>query len=173
MSVIFPLELLKEAFKQAQQMPQLVIPVPSGYSITGRLEPPSRMGWVFTGFMFGGHQADGTEIPGYNFATKKGVIWKATYANRDPLRTFVDRTFYLTSDYLYQQIFYGPRPVTEYLEVTVTNTLDQTIFFSNTAFVFELPIDKIMELFAPAKAAPPTPREIEFRPTERRRMISR
>ena len=148
MSIMLPLELLKEAFRQAQQMPQLVVPVPPGYSVTGRLEPPSGMGWVFTGFMFGGHLADGSSIPGYNFATGKGLVWKATYANVQPLRTFVDRTFYLTSDYLYQQIFYGPRPVTKFLEVTITNTLDQTVYFSNTAFVFELPLDRIMELFA-------------------------
>jgi hypothetical protein len=145
--MIFPLELLKEAFKQAQQMPQLVIPIPSGYSVTGRLEPPSGSGWVYTGFMFGGHLADGTAIPGYNFVTEKGIVWKASYVNVEPLRTFVDRTFYLTSDYLYKQIFYGPKPVTKFLEVTATNTLDQPVYFSNTAFVFELPIDRIMALF--------------------------
>ena len=149
MSVPIPPELYKEIFRTSMRMPQAVLPIPPGYEVTIKLTPPSpgAVGWVFVGFSFGGHLADGSRIPGYDFVKNKGITWRATYVNKSPLETIESKTYYLTDDYLYQQIVYGPRPVTEYMEVTVGNTLDQLVYLSQTAYLYELPLDKIMKLF--------------------------
>ena len=128
----------------------MVLPIPPGYEVTVKLMPPApgAMGWVFVGFMFGGHLADGSKIPGYDFINDKGITWKATYVNKAPLETIESKTFYLTEDYLYKQIIYGPRPVTEYMEVTIGNTLDQLVYLSQTAFLYELPLKRILEIFS-------------------------
>ena len=151
MAAPMPVEILKELFRVQQKMPQAIFPLPSGYSVTFRIIPIAGRGMVFTGYMFGGHQADGTAIPGYDLVTGKGITWQATYVNKAPLEKFVSKTFYLTAEYLYTQLFYGPRAVTEYVDITVINTLDLLVYFSQTAFLFELPLEKIFELFAPGR----------------------
>ncbi len=149
MSVPLPPELYKEIFKHAMRMPQLILPIPSGYEVTVQLKPtsPEVTGWVFTGFSFGGHLADGSRIPGYDFVSDKGLTWQAVYVNKPPLETIKEKPFYLTDDYLYQQIVYGPRPVTDYMEITVKNTLDSLVYLSSTAFLYELPLKKIFKIF--------------------------
>ena len=143
---MLPMELLREAFRTAQRMPQAIIPIPAGYEIEAEARP-SGWGWVFVGFMFGGHLADGSDIPGYNFVTNKGLMWRCKWENVQPLESRDSGWFYLTKDYLYQQIFYGPKPVTRSMRVRIRNTLDQLVYFSQTAFMFELPLEKVLEIF--------------------------
>jgi len=144
-----PVELLPESARTGLRMPQLIFPLPSGFSVTVEAEPKAGRGWILTSFMYGGHQADGTPIPGYDFVTEKGITWIGTYINKSPLETRVSKKFYLTREYLYNQIFFGPQPITERLSIAVSNTLDQAVYFATTVFWFELPLEKIMELFAP------------------------
>jgi hypothetical protein len=122
-------------------MPQTVIPVPAGFRVTGRFYPPGEKGFVFTGFALGGSTLAGAAIPPYNFATDQGIKVKYFYAQRPEFTELFDQLetqwFYLTGDYLYQPIQYGPRVVTLYLEATIENTLATPIFLSSTAFCFE------------------------------------
>ena len=143
-----PIELLPEILRVGQKMPQIVLPVPSNFEIELELTPSDGKGWIFTGFMFGGHQADGSKIPSYDFITNKGITWKAIYVNKPPLETYESTPFYLTDDYLYQQIFYGPRPITEKFVITIKNTLDSAVYFGQTAYLYEMPLTRIMEIFA-------------------------
>ena len=142
-----PQQLLPECLKRGQRMPQVIVPLPPGYEVTMSAKPPDGTGYIFVGFMFGGHLADGSRIPSYDFVSGKGITWQATYVNKAPLETFRSSKFYLTEDYLYQYVPYGPRPVTEELQITITNTLDSLVYFSQTAFLFQLPLGVIMRVF--------------------------
>lgn len=149
MSVPIPIEILKEVLRVQLNMPQMVGFMPPGYSLTVRVFPPAGKGIVSIGTSLGGHLVDGSDIPPYNFITNKGICWQATYVNKPPLETLVSGTIYLTKDLLYRPIYWGPGVITEHADFTVVNRLDQGFFFALMIFLYELPLERIMEIFRP------------------------
>ena len=148
--IALPMALQEVMFKEQMKMPQITIYIPSGteLSFTVSLEPKKVV--IFVGFSFAGIDVTGSSIPPYDFTTGKGLTWSAIYRQHPALHKLNIRdhetgTFYLTEDYLNKQIQYGPRICTKEMEITLKNTLDNDVYFSQTAFAYELWLEDFLK----------------------------
>jgi len=142
-TLIPPQLIPKIAEKCGERMPQTVVYLPAGYSLTYEQSVPHRKAIIYCGFQFGGHLADGSKIPGYDFVNDVGLTWEAYYFQKPPLQLVSSGKLYLTDDYLYKKVEYY-RVVTDKVQVTVTNKFTQGVFLALTQFVLELPLELVL-----------------------------
>lgn len=147
MSHLFPDILKKKAMQWSIRMPQIMSILPAGYSLTFRQDPPNGMGWVYTGFQVGGQLVGGGVIPPYDQFAGTGLRWRAHYFNKDPIKSVHGGWRYFTNDYLYQQVEYGPRLVTDFVRATLVNDLAVPVEIAFTVFRFEIPLVDIFSIF--------------------------
>ena len=86
MSLYIPEKLKLLLLLKGMRMPQYVIPLPSGTTVTYEVTPPHYKAWVVDGFSLSAVKADGTPVTTYDFAIDKGIKTKFRYRNySDPL----------------------------------------------------------------------------------------
>ena len=137
------------------RMPQAVIPVLPGFRVAGSFAPDGNKAFVITGFQIGGTDFAGLAIPSYDFLLNQGVRTRFYYGQAPDYTEVFDGFdtdwFYLTNDFLYQFVPFGPRVVTGRFEVTVENSLLVGVFLSLTAFEYEMPVDDVITSMRPAR----------------------
>lgn len=150
-----PGKFLPKLLKRGQKMPQVLVPVPPGFSVSGRFYAPGDHAYVIVGFMFGGTTFLGNPIPSYDILTGMGVRVRFFYqqlpAYANVFDSFQTGWFYLTSDFLDRQISYGPRIITNYFDATIENSLAVGVTLSLTAFEFEPLLKDLEESLKPAR----------------------
>mgnify|MGYP000247524313 CR=1 FL=1 len=144
--ITLPQVLVNRIFKEGMRMPQVTLYLPANTSITLELTVPENKALVFVGFSFTGRDVNGNPLPSYDFTTNKGITWKAIYRNYPPLQDYESSTFYITSDIMDKQVWYGPRIVTKAIETTITNSLDVDVWFTQTAYVYEVYLEEVLKI---------------------------